>query len=175
MMRIQPRCYWFTGLSGAGKSTLCAGLQARLEADGCSVVWLDGDVLRAGLCADLGFGDDDRRENIRRVSEVAKVLLDAGIVVLVSLISPFESDRQRVRERLGRDRFVEVYVDAPLGECERRDVKGLYVRARRGEIPSFTGLSSPYEAPLRPDIHLRTMGAEVDEQVDLLVAHAFRQ
>lgn len=153
---------WFTGLSGSGKSTIATALHTRLVQSGRHAYMLDGDMLRTGLCSDLGFSARDRKENIRRISEVAKLLADAGLVVLVSAISPFESDRSRAREvheRAGL-RFIEVFVDTPLSVCESRDPKGLYKKARAGLIPQFTGIDSPYEHPTRPELALRT--AEFD-------------
>lgn len=145
---------WFTGLSGSGKSTLAGSLERVLIQKGISTYLLDGDNIRHGLCRDLGFSDEDRRENIRRVSEVARLMMDAGLVVLTAFISPHRSERQRVRESLQAGRFIEVYVDTPLNICEARDPKGLYQKARSGLLPGFTGLESEYEAPLKPEIWL---------------------
>ncbi|CAI2450734.1 adenylyl-sulfate kinase [Serratia liquefaciens] len=145
---------WFTGLSGSGKSTVAGALEQALHAHGVSTYLLDGDNVRHGLCRDLGFSDDDRRENIRRVGEVAKLMVDAGLVVLTAFISPHRAERQMVRELLNEDRFIEVFVDTPLAVCEVRDPKGLYKKARAGELRNFTGIDSVYEAPQRPDIHL---------------------
>ncbi|QCR37083.1 adenylyl-sulfate kinase [Nissabacter sp. SGAir0207] len=145
---------WFTGLSGSGKSTVAGALEQALHAHGVSTYLLDGDNVRHGLCNDLGFSDADRRENIRRVGEVAKLMVDAGLVVLTAFISPHREERRMVRELLG-DRFIEVYVDTPLELCEARDPKGLYKKARAGELKNFTGIDSAYEAPEAPDIHLK--------------------
>lgn len=145
---------WLTGLSGSGKSTIAAELERLLVADGRPAYVLDGDNLRHGLTVDLGFSDDDRRENVRRVAEVARMFADAGVVAIVPVISPFRADRERAareHERTGL-RFVEVHVATPLAECERRDPKGLYARARRGEIAGLTGIDSPYEPPSAPDL-----------------------
>ena len=139
---------WLTGLSGSGKSTVARALETRLASLGVACYVLDGDGLRTGLNAGLGFSDADRRENVRRAAEVAAILRDAGLVAIVSLISPHAAGRERARELVGTDRFIEVFLDAPLAVCEGRDPKGLYARARAGEIPSFTGVSAPYE--LRP-------------------------
>ena len=155
----QPRCVWFTGLSGSGKSTLANLLDKRLHARGQHTYVLDGDNVRHGLCKDLGFTDEDRVENIRRVAEVAKLMVDAGLIVLVSFISPFRAERRMARELFAPGEFVEVFVDTPIEECERRDVKGLYAKARAGIIPNFTGISAPYEAPEQPELHLRTVEA----------------
>jgi bifunctional enzyme CysN/CysC len=145
------RVIWFTGLSGAGKSTLADALELRLHAQGKRTYILDGDNVRLGLNKDLGFNDADRVENIRRVAEVAKLMLDAGLVVITALISPFQQDREMARELIGRDNFLEVYVNTPLEVCERRDVKGLYKKARAGQLPNMTGIGSPYEEPVKPD------------------------
>ncbi|WP_377704948.1 adenylyl-sulfate kinase [Pseudoduganella sp. UC29_71] len=147
---------WFTGLSGAGKTTLAHAVQERLFRAGCQSYVLDGDNLRQGLCCDLGFSAHDRSENIRRAGETAALLADAGIIALAAFISPFNADRERVRARLPAGDFIEVYCDCPLAVCEQRDVKGLYRRARAGEVAQFTAISSPYEAPLRPELALDT-------------------
>lgn len=158
---------WFTGLSGSGKSTLANELEKRLVAAGKHTMLLDGDNVRLGLNSNLGFKEQDRIENIRRISEVAKLMTDAGLIVLTASISPYASDRRKAREIIGEE-FVEVYVSTPLSECERRDVKGLYQRARRGEIPNFTGISSPYEVPRQPEIIIDTAGRPLEECVDEL-------
>jgi bifunctional enzyme CysN/CysC len=154
MMHQQPRCIWFTGLSASGKSTIANLLEKRLHAAGRHTYLLDGDNVRHGLSRDLGFTEADRVENIRRVAEVAKLMVDAGLVVLVSFISPFRGERRMARSLFAPGEFVEVFVDAPLAECERRDPKGLYAKARRGELANFTGIDSPYEPPEHPEIHL---------------------
>lgn len=151
----RPCVLWFTGLSGAGKSTIADLVEQELHRRGCQTMVLDGDNLRNGLCRDLGFGDAHRAENIRRVAEVARLMTDAGLIVLVSLISPFREDRERARAILPAGEMVEIFVDTPLVECERRDVKGHYRRARAGEIAHFTGVDSPYEVPDNPELHLR--------------------
>ncbi|EGT5660814.1 adenylyl-sulfate kinase [Cronobacter dublinensis] len=145
---------WFTGLSGSGKSTVAGALEEALHQLGVSTYLLDGDNVRHGLCSDLGFSDDDRKENIRRVGEVAKLMVDAGLVVLTAFISPHRAERQMVREQLGAGRFIEVFVDTPLEVCEARDPKGLYKKARAGELRNFTGIDAVYEAPQAPEIHL---------------------
>ncbi len=149
-----PRCIWFTGLSGSGKSTLANLLDKRLFLEGRHTYVLDGDNVRHGLNRNLGFTEADRVENIRRVAEVARLMVDAGLIVLVSFISPFESERRMARNLFDAGEFVEVFVDAPFDECARRDVKGLYAKALRGELKNFTGLDSPYEPPPSPDVHL---------------------
>lgn len=145
---------WFTGLSGSGKSTVAGALERALHDLGVSTYLLDGDNVRHGLCSDLGFSDDDRRENIRRVGEVARLMVDAGLVVLSAFISPHRAERQMMRERLAPGRFIEVFVDTPLSTCESRDPKGLYKKARAGELRNFTGIDAVYEAPEHPEIHL---------------------
>lgn len=147
---------WFTGLSGAGKSTVANLVEKRLHALGRHTYTLDGDNVRHGLNKDLGFTDADRVENIRRVAEVSKLMVDAGLIVLVSFISPFRSERRLARELMDEGEFFEVFVDTPLHEAEKRDPKGLYKKARRGELKNFTGIDSPYEPPEHPEIHLRT-------------------
>ncbi|QLK62551.1 adenylyl-sulfate kinase [Enterobacteriaceae bacterium Kacie_13] len=145
---------WFTGLSGSGKSTVAGALEQALYALGVSTYLLDGDNVRHGLCRDLGFTDDDRRENIRRVGEVAKLMVDAGQVVLTAFISPHRAERDMVRELLEDGQFIEVFVDTPLAVCEARDPKGLYKKARAGELKNFTGIDSEYQPPETPDVHL---------------------
>lgn len=157
-----PRCVWFTGLSGSGKSTIANLVEKRLHALGHHTYILDGDNVRHGLNKDLGFTDEDRVENIRRVAEVARLMTDAGLIVLVSFISPFRAERRMARELFGPDEFVEVYVDTPLAVAEERDVKGLYAKARAGQIPNFTGIDSPYEAPESPELVLRTVEQDAE-------------
>ncbi|MDO4167467.1 MAG: adenylyl-sulfate kinase [Eubacteriales bacterium] len=164
-----PKTIWMTGLSGSGKSTLVNALEKRLFMDGKHTMLLDGDNVRMGLNKNLGFKEQDRIENIRRVSEVAKLMNDAGLIVLTSFISPFAADRRRAKRIIGEDNFVEIYVSTPLEECEKRDVKGLYKKARNGEIPNFSGVSSPYEVPENPDITIDTTGKSVEECVDFIM------
>jgi adenylyl-sulfate kinase len=159
---------WFTGLSGSGKSTIANALEARLNASGRLSYLLDGDNVRLGLNSDLGFSEQDRKENNRRVAHVAQLLWDANVLTLVSFISPFRKERDSARELIGSD-FIEIHVDAPIAECEKRDPKGLYVKARKGEIAQFTGISSPYEAPLNPDLTLHTESESVDQSVDRIM------
>lgn len=172
----KPVVLWFTGLSGAGKTTLANLVEKHLHEKGKHTYLLDGDNLRHGLNNDLGFSDGDRVENIRRVAEVAKLMADAGLIVLVSLISPFRFERRLAREIMTQGEFVEIFVDTPLEECMRRDAKGLYKRAMSGEIENFTGVSSPYEQPESPELHIRTVGCDpfelarrVEDYVDLHV------
>jgi adenylylsulfate kinase len=157
---------WFTGLSGAGKSTLAHAVEDHLHKTGIRTFVLDGDNIRRGLCKDLGFSDNDRTENIRRIGEVSKLMLDAGILVLTAFISPFKKDRQIVRELVQKDDFIEIFCKASLEICEQRDPKGLYKKARAGEIPEFTGISSPYEAPENPEIILDTGDLSVTKCVE---------
>jgi bifunctional enzyme CysN/CysC len=161
----QPRCIWFTGLPGSGKSTIANLLEKRLHAQGRHTYLLDGDNVRHGLNRDLGFTEADRVENIRRVAEVAKLMVDAGLIVLVSFISPFRAERRMARELFAPGEFIEVFVDAPIEVCEQRDPKGLYAKARRGELKNFTGIDSAYEAPESPEIHLRTAQSSPEESV----------
>jgi adenylylsulfate kinase len=147
---------WFTGLSGAGKSTLAHAVEMALFDKGCRTFVFDGDNVRHGLCSDLGFSVLDRQENIRRIGEMSKLFMEAGIIALTAFISPFQSDRARVRELVHDAEFIEIYCKASLIICEQRDVKGLYAKARCGEIKDFTGISSPYEAPLNPELELDT-------------------
>lgn len=158
----KPCCIWFTGLSGAGKSTLAYGLEAALHANGRHAYVLDGDNVRHGLNSDLGFNIKDRNENIRRVGEVARLMVDAGLIVLVAFISPLRQERDAARTLFAPGEFVEVFVDSPLAVCELRDTKGLYAKARRGELQDFTGIDSPYEPPLAPEVHLHTERDSLD-------------
>lgn len=164
----KTKTIWFTGLSGSGKSTLANELEKRFVAMGKHTMLLDGDNIRMGLNRNLGFTEVDRVENIRRIAEVAKLMNDAGLIVLTAFISPYEKDRENAREIIGKD-FFEVYVSTPLEECERRDVKGLYKKARNGEIPNFTGITSPYEAPVSPDIIVNTQDVSVEEAVSRII------
>jgi len=158
-----PVVLWFTGLSGSGKSTVANAVESQLMALGKHSYLLDGDNVRHGLNKDLGFSDQDRIENIRRIGEVAKLFVDSGVIVLTAFISPFISDRQQVRELVDEGQFLEVFIDTPLEVCESRDPKGLYKKARSGEIKNFTGISSDYEAPVTPDIHVKTAECSIDE------------
>lgn len=168
-MKQRPLMVWFTGLSGAGKSTLAAGLEKALFERGFKVYHLDGDNIRNGLNKNLGFSEEDRTENIRRVGEVGALMTDAGLIVLSAFISPFQQDRNKVREIIGEDNFIEVFVDCPLNICEQRDVKGLYRKARRGELKNFTGIDSPYESPEQPDIHIFSDRESIDESIEKLL------
>ncbi|WP_416826806.1 adenylyl-sulfate kinase [Ectobacillus polymachus] len=161
---------WFTGLSASGKSTVANALARKLfESHSCYV--LDGDNIRYGLNKDLGFSEHDRKENIRRIGEVAKLFVDSGTIVLTAFISPFCEDRNYVRELLGPEEFIEVFVQCPLAECEKRDPKGLYQKARSGEVKHFTGIDSPYEEPENPEITIQTHKSSVDECVDQMIQY----
>jgi bifunctional enzyme CysN/CysC len=164
------RCVWFTGLSGSGKSTIANLTEKRLHALGHHTYLLDGDNVRHGLNRDLGFSQEDRVENIRRVAEVARLMVDAGLIVLVSFISPFREERQMARELFEAGDFVEVFVDTPIEVCEQRDIKGLYRKARAGQIPNFTGIDSPYEPPEDPELHLHTVGSSVEALAEQVIA-----
>ena len=156
---------WFTGLSGSGKSTIAVAVEKSLWDRGVRSYILDGDNIRHGLNNDLGFSPEDRTENIRRIGEVAKLFTDGGVLNLTAFISPYRSDRDRVRSIMGEGDFIEVHVDCPVEECERRDVKGLYAKARAGKIPEFTGISAPYEAPDKPEIVLETAKLSEEQSV----------
>jgi adenylylsulfate kinase len=162
---------WFTGLSGAGKSTLANAVNSALFEQGLACYVLDGDNVRHGLCKDLGFSDRDREENIRRIGEVAKLFLDAGVVVLTAFVSPFRADRARARELVASGDFIEIYCAADLGVCEERDTKGLYAKARSGEIKEFTGISSPYEAPEAPELRIDTGRQSLEDCVRQVLLH----
>ena len=161
---------WFTGLSGSGKSTIATELQKRLLKEKNIVYILDGDNVRQSLNKDLGFSQEDRRENIRRIGEVAKLFVDAGLIVIAALVSPYKEDRDDVRKNLGKH-FVEVYIKCNLKECEKRDTKGLYKKARAGEIQDFTGISAPYEEPSNPEIVIDTEKQSVKESVNIIYEH----
>jgi adenylylsulfate kinase len=169
LLNQEPKLIWFTGLSGSGKSTLAVQLEAALHAQGFKTYLLDGDNIRSGLNKDLSFTDDARVENIRRISEVCKLFLDAGVVLLSAFISPFRADRDQVKSIVGADNYIEVFVDAPLEVCEQRDVKGLYKKARAGEVKNFTGITSPYERPSNPDIVIETDKTSVEASLEVLM------
>ena len=167
----KPCLLWFTGLSGSGKSTIANALDVALHERGYHTFLLDGDNVRYGLCSDLGFSNDDREENIRRVGEVCKLFADAGLIVMSAFISPFTSDRRMVRKLFPAGEFIEVFMATPLDACESRDPKGLYRKARAGEIKDFTGIDSPYEVPAYPEIRLDTSRHTVEECVESLLAY----
>ena len=174
LLRQQPRCFWFTGLSASGKSTIANLVDKRLHAAGRHTYLLDGDNVRHGLNRDLGFTEADRVENIRRVAEVARLMVDAGLIVLVSFISPFRAERRFARALFKPDQFVEVYVDTPFEVCERRDPKGLYVKARAGQLKNFTGLDSPYEPPEHAEVVIRTTELSAAQAAERLAEHAMK-
>ena len=160
---------WFTGLSGSGKSTLASALEVQLHKLNMHTYILDGDNIRSGLNKDLDFGEESRKENIRRIAEVSNLFLDAGIIVLSAFISPFKEDRESARNLVGPENFIEVFIDTPLEVCEKRDVKGLYKKARAGQISNFTGIDSPFESPENPDIHIKTAEQDIEESVQSLL------
>lgn len=160
---------WFTGLSASGKSTLAHAVEKELYARGCHSFVLDGDNVRHGLCSDLSFSLEDRHENIRRIANVAKLFIEAGVIVLTAFISPLRQDREIARNMMPHGDFLEIFCDAPVEVCEKRDPKGLYQKAREGKIPEFTGISSPYEAPLKPELHLNTAEQSLEESVQAVI------
>ena len=164
---------WFTGLSGSGKSTLSHALEDFLHNNNVRTYVLDGDNIRKGLCKDLGFSNEERTENIRRIGEVSKLMMEAGVIVLTAFISPFNKDRKIVRELVGEGEFIEVHCDAPLEVCESRDVKGLYKKARKGQIPHFTGISSPYEKPDKPELIIPTNLLSIEDSVEKIVNYLY--
>jgi adenylylsulfate kinase len=171
----KARTVWLTGLSGSGKSTIAVDLEKRLCERGVRTYILDGDNVRHGLNKNLGFSPEDRTENIRRIGEVAKLFTDAGVVALTAFISPYRADRDQVRKIMADGDFVEVHVDCPVEVCEQRDVKGLYKKARAGEIKEFTGISAPYEAPEKPELVIRTAGQSVEESSKQILAYLEKQ
>ena len=165
---------WFTGLSGSGKSTLGHAVEQRLHQLGCSTFVFDGDNVRHGLCSDLGFSDKDRVENIRRIGEISKLFIEAGVIAITAFISPFRADRHRVCELVGKENYVEIYCKASLTICEQRDVKGIYKRARAGEIKNFTGISSPYEEPDHADIVVETGSHQLERCVEEVILYLYQ-
>lgn len=164
---------WFTGLSGSGKSTIANALELELFHRNKHTYLLDGDNIRQGLNSDLGFSPEGRKENIRRIGEVAKLMVDAGIIVLAAFISPYQADRDMVRSMVDKEEFIEVFIDSPLEICEKRDVKGLYRKARRGEIANFTGINAPYEKPQNPELHLDTAALSVEQSVQKIIEYIY--
>ena len=162
---------WFTGLSGSGKSTLANAVEKKLFEMDYNVTVLDGDNVRHGLCSDLGFTEEDRNENMRRIGEVAKLFVESGIIVLAAFISPYRKDREKVRSRLPHGDFYEVYCECDLSVCENRDPKGLYKKAREGEIKNFTGVSAPYEEPIKPDLVVNTSNLSIEEEVKHIISN----
>ena len=171
----KPFVLWFTGFSGAGKSTIAEAVTQRLMASGEAVHVLDGDVVRKGLCSDLSYTDTDRNENIRRVAEVAKLALDSGSIVLAALISPKQAQRQQARDTFKKGEFIEVFIDTAFEECEKRDIKGLYKKARLGEIKNFTGIDSKYEIPRESEIHIKTGQQTLEESVNQIFDYLVSQ
>ena len=160
---------WFTGLSGSGKSTLANLVEIALHNQGLSTFILDGDNIRQGINKDLSFAPEDRTENIRRIAEISNLMLDAGLITLAAFVSPYVKDREEVKQIVGADNFIEIYVNTSLEECERRDVKGLYKKARSGEINNMTGISAPYEAPIKPKLEIITDGQPIEESVKTIL------
>ena len=171
LLNQKPFVLWFTGLSASGKSTLANIVEQKLYKMKYSTYLLDGDNVRHGLNSDLGFNEESRIENIRRIGEVSKLFLDAGIITLTAFISPFKSDRKLVRELFEEGKFLEVFIDSSLEVCENRDPKGMYAKARKGEIQNFTGISSPYEAPLNPEIHVINNSITLDEASNQIITY----
>lgn len=171
LLNQKGKVLWFTGLSGSGKSTIADALNQKLFSMEKLSYILDGDNVRQGLNKDLTFSSEDRTENIRRVAEVAKLISETGVIVLTAFISPFKTDREEARKVIGAENFIEIYVNTPLSVCEERDVKGLYKKARLGEIPSFTGISSPYESPDSPHIEVKTADSTIGESVNVIFAN----
>lgn len=168
-LKQSPKLIWFTGLSGSGKSTLANAVEAQLFEEGYMTYLLDGDNIRTGLNKDLGFSDEDRIENIRRIAEVAKLMMDAGLLVVSAFISPFREEREMIAKLVGEENFLEVFVDCPIEVCEQRDVKGLYAKARKGIIKNFTGIDSPYEEPLHPAVHIHSDQEELNKSVQKVI------
>ncbi|NRD23247.1 adenylyl-sulfate kinase [Winogradskyella litoriviva] len=166
---------WFTGLSGSGKSTLANLLEIELHKKGVSTFCLDGDNIRQGINKDLSFEPDDRKENIRRIAEIGNLMVEAGVVTLAAFVSPYIKDRENIKSIIGNDNFVEIYVNTSLEECERRDVKGLYKKARAGEIENMTGVSAPYEAPINPDLEIITDNQSIESSVKKILDYIFQK
>jgi adenylylsulfate kinase len=175
LLHQRPVILWFTGLSGSGKSTLADRVEQELHQRGFKTYLLDGDNIRHGLNNNIDFTEEGRRENIRRIGEVAKLFLDAGIIVLTAFISPFREDRDKVRQLVNEGEFIEIHVDCPLEVCEQRDVKGLYAKARKGEIPNFTGISSPFETPLQAEITVHTDTEALDACVNKILDNTYNR
>ncbi|MFN0188964.1 MAG: adenylyl-sulfate kinase [Bacteroidia bacterium] len=173
LLQQKPVLLWLTGLSGSGKSTLADRVEQVLHEQGYKTYLLDGDNIRHGLNSNIDFSESGRKENIRRIGEVAKLFLDAGIIVISAFISPFREDRETVRNLLKEGEFIEIHVDCPLEICEQRDVKGLYAKARRGEIPNFTGISSPFEVPTHPEITVHTDQEKLDDSVNKILSYTY--
>ena len=171
MKKQRPCLLWFTGLSGSGKSTIAGAVESKLAERLQHTYLMDGDNVRHGLCGDLAFSEDDRNENIRRVGEVSNLMVDAGLIVLTAFISPFKVNREVVRGMLKEGEFIEVFIDTPIAECEKRDPKGLYKKARAGEIKDFTGIDSPYEAPENPEITIKNVNVSIDDAANEVIEY----
>jgi adenylylsulfate kinase len=169
MKKQRPCLLWFTGLSGSGKSTIAGAVESKLAERLQHTYLMDGDNVRHGLCGDLGFSEDDRNENIRRVGEVANLMVDSGLIVLTAFISPFKQNRQVVRDMLKEGEFIEVFIDTPISECEKRDPKGLYKKARAGEIKDFTGIDSPYESPENAEIIIKNIDVSIEDAANEVI------
>ncbi|MDC1306272.1 adenylyl-sulfate kinase [Saprospiraceae bacterium] len=175
LLNQKAKVLWFTGLSGSGKSTIAIALEKELYARGFYCYLLDGDNVRTGLCNNLGFTAEERSENIRRISETSKLFIDAGVICINAFVSPTIEIRQMAKDIIGEEHFIEVYVNTPLEVCEARDVKGLYKKARAGEIKNFTGIDAPYEAPLNPQIEIKTVAQSIEEACQLIINQIFNQ
>lgn len=173
LLQQKPVLLWLTGLSGSGKSTIADRVEQSLHEQGYKTYLLDGDNIRHGLNNNIDFSEEGRKENIRRIGEVAKLFVDAGIIVISAFISPFREDREAVRKLLKEGEFIEIHVDCPLEVCEQRDVKGLYAKARRGEIPNFTGISSPFEIPTHPEITVHTHQEKLEDCVNQILSYTY--
>jgi len=173
LLKQQPKLLWFTGLSGSGKSTLANHTETRFNKEGYKTYLLDGDNIRTGLCKDLSFSIADRNENIRRIAEVSKLMLDAGLIVISAFISPFRSERAMISDLVGPDNFLEIFVNCPIEICEQRDVKGLYEKARNGFIKNFTGIDSPYEEPLNPFLIIKSAEESLDASVEKIICSVY--
>ena len=169
LMKQNSLLLWFTGLSGSGKSTIANALELKLHKKGYKTYSLDGDNIRKGINSDLNFSPEGRKENIRRIAEIAHLMIDAGVIVLAAFVSPYKKDRENIARIVGNDNFVEIFVNTSLEECEKRDVKGLYKKARAGEIKDFTGVNAPYEAPENPDVEVVTDNLSIEESVDKII------
>ena len=169
LMEQNSLLLWFTGLSGSGKSTIANALELKLHKDGYKTYTLDGDNIRKGINSDLNFSPEGRKENIRRIAEIAHLMIDAGVIVLAAFVSPYKKDRENIARIVGNDNFVEIFVNTSLEECEKRDVKGLYKKARAGEIKDFTGVNAPYEAPENPDVEVVTDNLSIEESVSKII------
>lgn len=175
LLRQRGKVLWFTGLSGSGKSTIAKGVEERLHAEGFFAVVLDGDNVRTGINNNLGFSDEDRKENIRRIAEVAKLFASNGVITICSFVSPTEEVRSLAKSIIGQNDFFEIFINTPIEECERRDVKGLYAKARKGEIKDFTGINAPFEEPKSPDLEIQTKNKSIEESVNEVLQFAIPQ